>query len=217
MWNANTTPIDSYLDRHACSGRNITWHYMNNAGVLPAPYNACPYANDILITNCCFQGRCKPLWPSEIERYEYDDWDGLGDPYNFVTNRNGTQGPKPAAGGKKSCWGRTLALLKAKEHWPPLGLDGLPMENFKLYKYIDHIPPYVQIDVGPLKKAPVKRDVVANGGAEGVIGQDEELEDATEDVHCLSNETGPLGQTSAPTESMDKLVDPKKAERMFKA
>ncbi|KAE9375590.1 hypothetical protein N431DRAFT_531570 [Stipitochalara longipes BDJ] len=216
MGNANTIPIDSYLDRHACSGRNITWHYMNNAGILPAPYNACPYVKEILATNCCSQGDCHPPWPSEMERYEYNDWDGLGNPYDFVGELwDWTKGPKAGGGGRKPCLGRPLALSKAKEHWPPLGLDGRLVENYKFYETVDHNPPYVQVEVGPLMESPVKRDSIRHGVDEGVVGQDEEAKDGTEDNDHLSSDASTLDQTSALRKPLDKMVNPREARKKF--
>jgi hypothetical protein len=80
-------PIDSYLDRHQCSGRNITWHYIHTNGSLPAPYSHCPDLSAILSSHCCSHGTCAPSWfDREFERYGYGKWDGLGDPYNRLTN-----------------------------------------------------------------------------------------------------------------------------------
>jgi len=100
-----------------------------------------------------------------MERYEYDDWDGLGDPHVSLGNRdvwNWTKGTEK----RKPCLGRTLALMKAKEHWPPLGLDGQPVENFKLYKMPERGLSYVQIDLSPSVEPIVKSDLEGGGGAE---------------------------------------------------
>jgi hypothetical protein len=74
---------DSYLDKHACSARNITWQYIHSNGSLPTAYADCPGSQAILNSHCCQEGRCHPTYflDMEFERYEWNDWDGLGSPY----------------------------------------------------------------------------------------------------------------------------------------
>ncbi len=152
MGNTQSLPIDSYLDRHRCSGRNITWQYIHNNGSLPAPYSQCPYTYEILSSHCCADGACTPSWfDREYGRYPYANWDGLGDPYNDITsttigdwhndtsNSTATSGnsrnERPARGGM--CLGMDPSLRFAGNHWPPLGLDGRPVENFRQIKWGD--------------------------------------------------------------------------------
>jgi hypothetical protein len=105
---SNSIPIESYLNRHNCSARNITWHYIHSSYqtmptplnttntsnslikptgpyLLPEPYASCPYASDILSTYGCIDGDCHPypLVQSEWTRYTWpqETWDGLGNPY----------------------------------------------------------------------------------------------------------------------------------------
>jgi len=104
-----------------------------------------------------------------MERYEYDDWDGLGDPHNIIGDsdtRDRTSGPKPGNREKKPCGVRSMALMKAKEHWPPLGLDGQPVKNFKFYKMPERDSAYVQIDISPSAEPSVKSDIVDVGEVE---------------------------------------------------
>ena len=78
----NQISYDSYLHKHACSGRNITWQYLKHH-TLPSPYDSCPYAAEILKSHCCDHGTCAPFkLDKEWERYGWYDWDGLGVPFN---------------------------------------------------------------------------------------------------------------------------------------
>jgi hypothetical protein len=146
MGNIQSLPIDSYLDRHPCSGRNITWHYIHNNGSLPAPYSHCPYASKIVSSHCCANGACTPSWfDREYGRYPYANWDGLGDPYNDITNtiigewHNDTSNSIAASGNNRfkrparagMCLGMEPSLWFAGNHWPPLGVDGRPVEHFR--------------------------------------------------------------------------------------
>jgi hypothetical protein len=79
----NYISTDSYLLKHECSGRNITWQYIRHNGTLSYPYNTCADAQVILDSHNCRSGKCHPTWffDKEYERYELLNWDGLGDPY----------------------------------------------------------------------------------------------------------------------------------------
>lgn len=129
MGNIQSVPVDSYLDRHHCSGRNITWQYIANNGTLVAPYSTCPYASAILSSHCCARGQCTPNWlDREFERYGYDNWDGLGDPYNKTTNTTVGNWTDRSEGKLAMCLG--MELWSTENHWPPLGVDGKPVQNF---------------------------------------------------------------------------------------
>jgi hypothetical protein len=134
---ASRIAIDSYLDRHACSGRNLTWQYIHNRGALPTPYSNCPYAPAILKSHCCANGVCDPgYFDREFDRYKAFDWDGLGDP-GPVGNGTGKVGNGKGEGVNKSlCLGMELVRSTAKTHWPPLGLDGLPMKEFSSVEWV---------------------------------------------------------------------------------
>ena len=139
MGNSNSIAVDSYLDRHQCSGRNITWHYMHNNGSLPSPYSTCTFAPEVLSAHCCSKGVCKPTFmDKEFERYANNDWDGLGDPYKHTTtDRNATR--KEYGPGRLTRRGYCFGIAGpgvGGSHWPPLGLDGRPTKNFDFYEWV---------------------------------------------------------------------------------
>ncbi|KAI9055895.1 hypothetical protein LZ554_000833 [Drepanopeziza brunnea f. sp. 'monogermtubi'] len=80
----NSISADSWMDRDACSGRNLTWQYLHHHH-LPAPYASCPHAAAIVAAHECKDGTCRPSnYDMEFERYMWYDWDGLGDPTGGV-------------------------------------------------------------------------------------------------------------------------------------
>jgi hypothetical protein len=107
---------------------------MHNSGSLPTPYSACPYASTILASHCCSGGVCDGGWLDvEFDRYRYCDWDGLGDPKPAV---NGTEKSGKARWRRRSlCMGMELVWALEKTHWPPLGLDGLPVKDFSFVEW----------------------------------------------------------------------------------
>jgi hypothetical protein len=130
MGNSNSLSVDSFLDRHACSGRNITWHYIHGNGNLPSLYRECQYTPEILRSNCCFEGSCRPFpFVGDFYRYQWYDWDGLGDPYDNITNS------QVGHWGSHSWWRKWLCMgVEASSglkvyHKAPLGCDGLPVSN----------------------------------------------------------------------------------------
>lgn len=52
----NFISADNPMDKDACSGRNITFHYIANNGTLPPDYASCPYAEKILWAHHCEKG-----------------------------------------------------------------------------------------------------------------------------------------------------------------
>lgn len=82
MGNALSDPYGSALQKGACSGRNITWNYIHNH-CLPTTYYPCPHAAKILHSHNCRKGVCHPnsYFDKEFDRYGWDNWDGLGDPF----------------------------------------------------------------------------------------------------------------------------------------
>ncbi|SZF04523.1 unnamed protein product [Blumeria hordei] len=109
---------NSYLNEHACSGRNLTWQYIHQ-GHLPLlddhsysqhsfpkmtlyNYSACPDATRILRAHGCWDGSCQPnRWDEEFNRYGWDDWHGLGNPYVRLHGEKGT--------GKEDLWWRSIS------------------------------------------------------------------------------------------------------------
>ncbi|KAH8687815.1 hypothetical protein BGZ60DRAFT_522457 [Tricladium varicosporioides] len=78
----NYVSTETYLRTDSCSARNITWQYVHHYGELPAVYSNCTDAKSILQTHCCYNKTCHPNWAfdNEFKRYEWRDWDGLGQP-----------------------------------------------------------------------------------------------------------------------------------------
>ncbi|CAD6503232.1 BgTH12-02899 [Blumeria graminis f. sp. triticale] len=109
---------NSYLNEHACSGRNLTWQYIHQ-GHLPLldhhnysqhsfpkmtlyNYSACPDATRILRAHGCWDGSCQPnRWDEEFNRYEWDNWHGLGSPYVRLHGEKGA--------GKEDLWWRNIS------------------------------------------------------------------------------------------------------------
>jgi hypothetical protein len=112
---------DSYLDKHACSARNITWQYIHTGnGSLPTAYADCPGSRAILNSHCCQKGRCYPTYlvDMEFERYEWNDWDGLGSPY--------MPGEKTSSHSWLLC---KVILGEDERHAHIIGVDGKPVKN----------------------------------------------------------------------------------------
>ncbi|KAL3425803.1 hypothetical protein PVAG01_02594 [Phlyctema vagabunda] len=79
--------------QHACSGRNITWQYLNNRGELPWPYSTCPDAGFVLRTIKCDDPmpHCDKSkdWIDQTapyhRKYKRNNWEGMGDPLTAPT------------------------------------------------------------------------------------------------------------------------------------
>jgi hypothetical protein len=111
---------------------------MHYNGSLPTPYSSCPYVSTILYHHCCANGLCTPSWfNKEFERYEYNNWDGLGNPKPSVSGtwKGGNGKGKWKFGHPCMRMGMEPAWLMDNAHWPPLGLDGLPVENFSFAEW----------------------------------------------------------------------------------
>jgi hypothetical protein len=115
---------DSYLDKHACSARNITWQYILNNGSLPNAYSDCLDSQAILYSHCCREGRCYPYFLDiEFERSKYDDWDGLGSPYMPGEKTSSYWSWFPC----KIMWG------EGEHHDHIIGVDGKYVKNESTY------------------------------------------------------------------------------------
>jgi hypothetical protein len=111
---------DSYLDKHACSARNITWKYIHSNGSLPNAYADCLDSQAILQSHCCKGGRCYPYFLDvEFQRYEYNDWDGLGSPYMLDEKTSSHWSWFPC----KVMWG------EGERHDRIIGVDGKCVKN----------------------------------------------------------------------------------------
>ncbi|CAG8958098.1 hypothetical protein HYFRA_00000443 [Hymenoscyphus fraxineus] len=79
----NSLSDNSYLNTHDCGARNVTWKYIHNFGKVPIELTFCPSYNAILSSHCCWDGFCTPhpYFDPEFHRYQWRDWNGLGDPY----------------------------------------------------------------------------------------------------------------------------------------
>jgi hypothetical protein len=111
---------DSYLNKHACSARNITWQYLHNNGSLPTAYADCPDSQAILHSHCCREGRCYPYFLDiEFQRATYNDWDGLGSPYMPGEEKGSYWSFFPC----KIMWG------EGEHHDHIIGVDGKRVKN----------------------------------------------------------------------------------------
>ncbi|SZF04469.1 unnamed protein product [Blumeria hordei] len=142
---------NSYLNEHACSGRNITWQYIHQ-GHLPLlenhnysqnsfpnmilyNYSACPDATRILRAHGCWDGSCQPnRWDQEFDRYGWEDWHGLGSPYVRLYGEKGA--------GKEDLWWRSIS------HRPLLNKVSVYINGGRLYN------PFVGIDKSRLSEKP---------------------------------------------------------------
>ncbi|SZF04482.1 unnamed protein product [Blumeria hordei] len=149
---------NSYLNEHACSGRNLTWQYIHQ-GHLPLldhhnysqhsfpkmtlyNYSACPDATRILRAHGCWDGTCQPnRWDEEFNRYGWHDWHGLGNPYVRLYEEKGA--------GKEDLWWRSIT------HRPLLNRVSVYINGGRLYNL------FVGIDKSRLSEKP--REVLGSG------------------------------------------------------
>ncbi|CAD6503198.1 BgTH12-02866 [Blumeria graminis f. sp. triticale] len=142
---------NSYLNEHACSGRNLTWQYIHQ-GHLPLlehhnynqhsfpnmtlyNYSACPDATRILRAHGCWDGSCQPnRWDEEFNRYGWDDWHGLGNPYVRLHEEKGA--------GNEDLWWRNIPR---QNH---LNIISTYISGGRLYSFL------VGIDKSRLSKKP---------------------------------------------------------------